>query len=161
MSRPIAEKGLRNVTWPGRMEILSQDPLVLVDCAHNPYSTRVLREALEEWFPGRRWVLVFGASADKDIEGMLRELQPIADHVIVTRSEHPRAAAPTKLADIAASVGSGAEINVNVTRSLQRALAMMEPDNGLLFTGSIFLVTDARDAWAAHNGHPLPENDRA
>jgi dihydrofolate synthase/folylpolyglutamate synthase len=161
LPRPVVDEGLRSVTWPGRMEILSQDPLVLVDCAHNPYSTRILREALEEWFPGRRWILVFGASSDKDIDGMLRELSPITDHVIVTRSEHPRAASPTRLADIAASIGGGAEISVNVTRSLQRGLAMIEPDNGLIFTGSIFLVTDARDVWAAHNGHPLPENDRS
>lgn len=152
-------EGLRDVRWPGRLEILSQDPLVVVDCAHNPYSARTLREALEEWFPDRRWVLVFGASADKDITGMLEALVPISDYIIVTRADHPRAVAPIELADVVAEVGGGAEVSVNVRKSLERALAMMDPDNGLLATGSIFLVADLREAWARHTGKPLPDND--
>ncbi|MGD9001416.1 MAG: folylpolyglutamate synthase/dihydrofolate synthase family protein [Anaerolineae bacterium] len=153
------QQGLREVRWPGRMEILSQDPLVVVDCAHNPYSARALREALKEWFPDRNWVMVFGASADKDIAGMLEALVPISDYTIVTRADHPRAMAPIELADVVAEVGGGAEVSLNVSKSLERALAMMDPDNGLLATGSIFLVADLREAWAAHSGGPLPDND--
>jgi len=160
LPRRAVEKGLHDVEWPGRMEVLGQNPLAVADCAHNPYSARVLRAALEEWFPNTRWVLVFGASADKDIAGMLRALLPITDYLIVTRSEHPRAAAPIELADIAASVGGGAEVAVNVPRALQRALVAMEPGSGILFTGSIFLVAEAREAWAERNGKPLPENDK-
>ena len=153
------DQGLREVQWPGRMEILSQDPLVVVDCAHNPYSARTLRDALEEWFPDRNWVMVFGASADKDVAGMLESLVPISDYTIVTRADHPRAMAPIELADIVADVGGGAEVSLNVRKSLDRALAMMDPDNGLLATGSIFLVADLREAWARHTGLPLPEGD--
>jgi dihydrofolate synthase/folylpolyglutamate synthase len=153
------DQGLREVQWPGRMEILSQDPLVVVDCAHNPYSARTLRDALEEWFPDRNWVMVFGASADKDVAGMLESLVPISDYTIVTRADHPRAMAPIELADIVADVGGGAEVSLNVRKSLDRALAMMDPDNGLLATGSIFLVADLREAWARHTGLPLPESD--
>jgi dihydrofolate synthase/folylpolyglutamate synthase len=152
-------QGLRDVEWPGRLEILSQDPLVVVDCAHNPYSARTLREALNEWFPDRSWVLVFGASADKDIAGMLEALLSISDYTIVTRADHPRAVAPIELADIVAEVGGGAEVSLNVKKSLERALAMMNPDNGLLAAGSIFLVADMREAWARHTGTPLPDND--
>ncbi len=161
LSRAAALEGLRTVQWPGRLEILSTDPLVVVDCAHNPYSTEVLREAIREWFPGRRWVLIFGASADKDIPGMMRALLPITDHLIVTRSDHPRSATPVELADIAASVGGGAEIAVNIRRALQRALTLVGPDTGILVTGSIFLVAEAREEWADHNGQPPPENDRS
>jgi dihydrofolate synthase/folylpolyglutamate synthase len=160
LSRAAALGGLRTVQWPGRLEILSTDPLVVVDCAHNPYSTEVLREVLREWFPGRRWVLIFGASADKDIPGMLRALLPIADHLIVTRSDHPRSATPVELADIAASVGGGAEIAVNIRRALQRALTLLGPDTSILVTGSIFLVAEAREEWAERNGQPVPEHDR-
>ncbi len=160
LSRAAAQEGLRTVKWPGRLEILSADPLVVVDCAHNPYSTEVLRETLQEWFPGRRWVLIFGASTDKDIPGMLRALLPIAGHLIVTRSDHPRSATPVELADMAVSVGGGAEIAVNIRRAFQRALTLLGPDAGILVTGSIFLVADAREEWAEHNGQPVPENDR-
>lgn len=152
-------EGLREVQWPGRLEILSREPLVVVDCAHNPYSAETLREALAEWFPGRSWVLIFGASADKDIAGMLEALLPISDYTIVTRADHPRAKAPIELADIVAEMGGGAEVSVNVRKSLQRGLAMMDPDNGLLATGSIFLVAEVREEWARHAGVPLPDND--
>lgn len=160
LPRAAAREGLRTVEWPGRLEILSTDPLVVVDCAHNPYSTEVLRETMREWFPGRRWVLIFGASADKDIPGMLQALLPITDHLIVTRSDHPRSATPVELADMAASVGGGAEIAVNIRRAFQRALTLLGPDTGILVTGSIFLVAEAREEWAEHNGQPVPENDR-
>lgn len=158
---PVAavRDGLREVQWLGRLEVLSQDPLVVVDSAHNPYSARVLREALEEWFPERSWVLVFGASVDKDAVGMLETLVPISDYTIVTRAHHPRAMAPTELADIVAGVGGGAEVSLNPRKSLERALAVMNPENGVLGTGSIFLVADLRDAWARYNGTPVPEND--
>jgi len=120
----------------------------------------VYKRQLREWFPGRKWVLIFGASADKDIPGMMRALLPITDHLIVTRSDHPRSATPVELADIAASVGGGAEIAVHIRRAFQRALALLRPDTGILVTGSIFLVAEAREHWAAHNGQPPPENDR-
>jgi len=152
--------GLAEVEWPGRMEVLSRNPPVVADCAHNPYSAQVLRKGLEEWFPHRRWVLVFGASVDKDSAGMLRALLPISDCVIVTRSEHPRASAPVELADVVASVGGGAEVAVNVPKALRRALAAMGPEHGLLLTGSIFLVAEAREEWVKRNGGPSLENDR-
>jgi dihydrofolate synthase/folylpolyglutamate synthase len=151
--------GMRNVQWPGRLEILSREPLVVVDCAHNPYSAHVLRQALEEWFPGRRWVLIFGASTDKDIRGMLLELLPVSEYTIVTRSDHPRASPPMELADAVASVGSGAEVSVNVRKALQRGMAVMDPGSGLLVTGSIFVVADAREEWARHTGAALPDSD--
>ena len=151
--------GLRDVHWPGRLEILSREPSLVVDCAHNPYSAQVLRRALEEWFPGQRWVLIFGASADKDVAGMLEALLPISEYTIVTRSDHPRAAAPIELADVVASVGGGAEVSVNMRKSLRRGLAVMDPGSGLLVTGSIFLVADAREEWARYTGAPLPDND--
>ena len=159
ISAEAVHEGLRDVHWPGRLEIISREPLVVVDCAHNPYSAQVLRQALEEWFPDRRWVLIFGASADKDIAGMLRALLPISEYIIVTRSDHPRAASPIELADVVASVGGGAEVSVSVRKSLRRGLAMMDPGSGLLVTGSIFLVADAREKWARHTGAPLPDND--
>jgi dihydrofolate synthase/folylpolyglutamate synthase len=153
-----ARDGLRDVYWPGRLEILSLEPLVVVDCAHNPYSMQVLCEALEEWFPEKRWVLVFGASADKDIAGMLKVLLPISEYVIVTRSRHPRGAAPTELADMAVRAGGGAEVSVNVNKAIDRGLAMMDSGSGLLVTGSIFVVAEAREAWALRGGVVLPND---
>ena len=160
LPRQAVEKGLAQVEWPGRMEILSKEPLVIVDGAHNPHSSGVLRSALEEWFPGRKWILVFGAFVDKDIEGMLRTLLPIAEYTIVTRSQHPRAIAPVRLADLAAVTGKGAEVAVSVARAVTRALTLVDDDKGILVTGSISLVGEAQEVWAELNEQRPPENDQ-
>jgi len=153
--------GLAQSAWAGRMELLSQSPLVLVDCAHNPYSAQMLAASLRAWFPDTRWVLIFGASSDKDIRGMVDALLPITEHIIVTRSYHPRAATPYELADVCAEAGKGAEIAINPTRALEQAMARLEPGMGMLVTGSIFVVADIREVWAKDKPLPLPEGDWA
>ncbi len=158
-SAEAVRAGLRQVSWPGRLEIVSRQPLVVVDCAHNPYSAQVLGQALQEWFPGRRWVLIYGASADKDAAGMLEALLPLAKYVIATRSDHPRATAPTEIADEVATAGGGAEVSVSVQQAIRRAFEIVEPEDGLLITGSIFLVADAREELARWNGQPVPDCD--
>jgi len=151
--------GLQTVVWPGRMEILNQHPPVVVDCAHNLYSAQVLANSLRIWFPDISWVLIYGASTDKDIAGMLNALLPMSSHVIVTRSYHPRAAAPYELADLCADLGHGAEIAINPSRALEQASRRLEPGWGIIATGSIFLVADIREAWAKHADLDIPMGD--
>jgi dihydrofolate synthase / folylpolyglutamate synthase len=139
---------LQTVRWPGRMEVLNRDPLLLIDCAHNPYSAGALSTSLKTWFPDTAWILLFGASTDKDIEGMLKELLPISRHTIVTRSYHPRAAAPYALADLCADLGHGAEIAINPKRALEQASHKLQPGWGIVATGSIFMAAEVREAWA-------------
>ena len=150
---------LKNVSWPGRMEILNQNIPLVVDCAHNPYSAEKLAESLTSWFPDKRWVTIFGASSDKDIDGMLRALLPITEHIIVTRSYHPRAAVPYDLADKCADEGLGAEIALDPLHALEQAFVHLAPDIGIIATGSIFLVADVRDAWGKKENLNLPQGD--
>ncbi|HDQ35009.1 MAG TPA: bifunctional folylpolyglutamate synthase/dihydrofolate synthase [Chloroflexi bacterium] len=151
--------GLAQSSWPGRMELLSQSPPLLVDCAHNPYSAQMLMESLRVWFPDTRWVLLFGASSDKDIRGMLQALLPFMEHIIVTRSYHPRAATPYQLADLCADLGQGAEIAINPERALQQACTGMRPGLGILATGSIFLAAEIREIWGKEKHLDLPQGD--
>ncbi len=150
---------LQNVTWPGRMEILNPEPPVVVDSAHNPYATQVLAQSLKTWFPDTKWLLIYGASNDKDIDGMLKALLSLSEHVIVTRSYHPRAATPYVLADKCAMLGQGAEIAVDPGRALQQASPRMHAGWGIIATGSIFIVADVREAWAKQGGLDLPQGD--
>lgn len=152
-------QGLAQTVWPGRMEVLHRDPLLVVDCAHNAYSAQRLVESLEEWFPGKRWILIYGASSDKDLTGMLRALLPITERAIVTRSYHPRAVAPYQLADLCADLGRGAEIAVSPQRALEQACTRTHADVGILATGSVFLVADIRTAYARSAPLNLPESD--
>ncbi|MBN1261039.1 MAG: bifunctional folylpolyglutamate synthase/dihydrofolate synthase [Anaerolineae bacterium] len=159
ITRENVTRGLAQTRWPGRMEVLQSDPLVIVDSAHNPYSAQVLAASLQEWFPETRWMLIYGASNDKDIPGMLEALRTISEHIIVTRSYHPRAAAPYVLADYCAELGTGAEIAVNPRRALEQACRQMRPGMGVLVTGSVFLVADVRQAWSEDYHLEIPQGD--
>ena len=158
----VAE-GLRRVRWPGRLEILNRRPLLVVDGAHNADSARRLAEALGEYFAYRRLILVFGASADKDIVGMLRELMPRAGALILTQARHPRAADPKWLREQALACGAnppGEVVVVTpVAAALERALALAGKDDLICFTGSLFVVAEAREAWAERRGEGMPERD--
>ncbi|MEA3309167.1 MAG: folylpolyglutamate synthase/dihydrofolate synthase family protein [Chloroflexota bacterium] len=159
ITRTAVQKGLAQVTWPGRMEVLNRHPPLIIDCAHNPYSARTLAKSLQKWFPETRWILIYGASNDKDITGMLRALLPISEHVIVTRSYHPRAASPYALADQCVDLGQGAEIAINPERALEQVQPYLKPGLGILATGSIFLVADIQTTWAKENPLTLPRAD--
>jgi dihydrofolate synthase/folylpolyglutamate synthase len=161
LSVPLSARreGLRNAHWPGRLEILGHEPYVVVDSAHNGDSANKLRHAFHDFFPGHRVILVFGASADHPFDDALRELLPVADYIFVTRSRHPRAAAPEMLSQTVAGLGYEASIVPDVPRSLDIALENAGPNDLVCITGSIFTVADAREAWCKRNGLPLPPLD--
>jgi dihydrofolate synthase/folylpolyglutamate synthase len=152
-------EGLRLVRWPGRLEILGRRPFVVVDCAHNADSARKLKAALEELFAYRRLILIFGASADKDIEGMMRELFPLAQQIIVTQARHARAADAGALREQALALGWESTANDTVAGSLSLALKEAAPQNLICATGSVFVVAEAREAWMEMQGLEMPERD--
>jgi dihydrofolate synthase/folylpolyglutamate synthase len=134
--------------WPGRFEVLRRTPPVVVDSAHNRDSALRLRQALDDYFPGMPVTLVFGASEDKDIEGMLAELAPRVQLVIATRSIHPRAIQPEQLVEMVHQAGRPCRVAATVEEALDRALESAEQNNGLaLAAGSIFIAAGARQAW--------------
>jgi dihydrofolate synthase/folylpolyglutamate synthase len=144
--------GFEQTHWPGRFEVLNINPTLIVDCAHNRDSAARLRLTMQEYFPERRATLVFGASEDKDISGMLAELVPVTRQVVLTRSFHPRAAEPELLEKQAQESGVPARIVAEVTDALEEALILTREDEIILATGSIFIATAVREAWLARNG---------
>ena len=141
------QQGFREVYWPGRFQILSREPTVVVDSAHNRDSALKLRIALDDYFPGQPVTLIFGASADKDISGMLIELLPRVSRLIVTQAVHPRAAAPEDLAHLARTHGLRVEVAVPVSTALDRAMTRARPGEVILAAGSIFVVGEILTAW--------------
>ncbi len=143
------EAGFSAVKWPGRFDIIQRQPVVVVDGAHNVDAAVRLAEALKDYFPSRRVCLVFGASEDKDVAGMLRELLAPAGgvaHVIVTQAVHPRAMDPEALADMVAPSGVPVEAVSAVAPALQRAFEWAGPEDVILATGSLFVVAEAQAA---------------
>ena len=143
ISRDSIVNGLAKVNWPGRLQILSRHPLLVVDGAHNPDSAQKLKQSLEQYFNFDRAILVIGVSCDKDIAGIVSELAPLFGKVIVTRSRHPRAMAPPPI--VAEFTRHGAEVEVaeDVSTALTLALGMAGARDLVCVAGSLFVVGEA------------------
>jgi len=150
------QTGLSNTHWPGRFEIARREPPLIFDGAHNADSAQKLASALEEYFPGQRWTLIFGSSSDKDIAGMFDALLPLAERAIVTRARTSRAADVEWIAQMVADRRRPVEIASSVHDAMQRAIALGEPT---VVTGSLYIVAEAREAWLAHARLPMPDRD--
>ncbi|MFB0545306.1 MAG: folylpolyglutamate synthase/dihydrofolate synthase family protein [Anaerolineae bacterium] len=159
ISENAISQGLRDVRWPGRLEILSRKPFLIADSTHNADSASKLVAALKEYFPYQHLILVFGASSDKDIDGMFRELLPHAQHVIITRSDHPRAADPRQLGRKAREHGCLPIVCDDLAVALEQALDLAGRDDLICATGSIFIVAGVREVWAGRTNAPLPDGD--
>ncbi len=154
LSEADIRKGFANVSWPARFELLRLDPPVVVDSAHNLDSALRLRQTLDDYLPDRPVILIFGASEDKDIEGMLTQLQPRVSRMIATQSIHPRAAKAARLVEIAGTVGMPAEAVVPVERALAAAIKAAgeaslpgKPPAVVLAAGSMFVAAAVREIW--------------
>lgn len=150
LDRDALQTGFASVQWPGRLQIVptGQDrPTLLVDCAHNADSAGRLAQALAHVYQYRRLWLVIGATADKDMAGILRPLLPLGDQTIMTRSTHPRAADPAELARLAGQLGYTVTVQENLSRALAVIFAQADAADLICVTGSIFMVGDLLNQW--------------
>jgi dihydrofolate synthase/folylpolyglutamate synthase len=148
--------GLSRVSWPGRLQILRRDPLLVVDGAHNADSARKLAKALPEYFRFAKAILVVGTSRDKDVAGIVDGLLPLSKHVIVTRSRNPRAADISVLATEFSRRGAKVKTAETVGSAVEVALREAGPRDLVCVTGSLFLVAEAIDYHEATGMQRLP-----
>lgn len=152
ISADAVQEGFRSLYWPGRFEILNRHPFLVADGAHNRDSAQKLATALQDYFPGRRILLVFGASSDKDVPGMLAELFAPGNiaRAIMTQAIHPRAQDPEELADLAQKTQKAVRLEVvpAVAQALERALQWSTAEDVIVACGSLFVVAEVRSAYA-------------
>jgi dihydrofolate synthase/folylpolyglutamate synthase len=134
--------GLAQVSWPGRLQVLSHSPLLVVDGAHNPDAARKLKQSLAEYFNFKRAILIMGASGDKDTAGVVSELMPLFDEVIVTQSKHPRAMAVDQLQAVFKGYRVATQMTATVPEALSLALSRGEAQDLICVTGSLFVVAE-------------------
>jgi len=169
-------EGLRNVKWPGRLEIIKTEPPILIDGAHNADAAAALSYALKKNFLDRfkRIILVLGIMGDKDIEGIMKPLLPLATEIILTSPDYERAASPAKLAAIAISLGfPDVHIAPTVKNALELAINICQQSNPptlplnkgginnsalfthysslILVTGSFYTIGEAKE-FIGHKG---------
>jgi dihydrofolate synthase / folylpolyglutamate synthase len=136
--------GLAETKWPGRLERVGGSPPILLDGAHNPGGTRVLKQALEEEFPRRRLILVLGIMADKEIPKMMPNLVPLADLLILTRPHMERAASLELLRKHVSPWEKPTLEIADVGGAVEKAMGEAGREDLVVVTGSLYTVGEAR-----------------
>ncbi|MFC1675777.1 bifunctional folylpolyglutamate synthase/dihydrofolate synthase [Planctomycetota bacterium] len=136
-----AMEGLGNVFLAGRMEIVCEDPRIMIDAAHNAASIKALIHATGQNIPYDSMVIIFGCNSDKDVMGMLNELQYGADKVIFTRSKSAKAMMPDELSDMYTEMcGKMCQSAPSLGQALQLAKSAVGREDLICITGSFYLI---------------------
>lgn len=140
-----ATEGLNNVSLIGRMEMICDDPRIIIDGAHNAASIRALIHAIGQNIPYDSMVVIFGCNSDKDVKGMLHELQYGADKVIFTRSSSVKAMSPEILAEMYTEMcGKMCQTAINLGEALRLAKSAITREDLICITGSFYLIGQAK-----------------
>ena len=146
----IVKKGIENNKWPGRLEVVSQNPLVILDGAHNLAAAKLLRQYLSE-LKRQELTLVIGILDDKPYEAMLKELLPVCSKVILTSPKIDRALPVEKLAEIARGLHQHIEVIPDVDKAVFHAIDNALPNEAICIAGSLYVVGEAKQALETRN----------
>ncbi len=147
-------RGIAKTRWPGRLEVLSTEPLIVVDGAHNVDSIRRMLEALGTYLKFNRLRLLFGVGRNHTPATLLELLLPQCQEVIVTQARHPKAVPADELVQLAKQEGYEVDAAPSVAEALQRLVQGAKRGELILVTGSLFVVAEAQEVWAAMTGAP-------
>ncbi|MFC1838554.1 bifunctional folylpolyglutamate synthase/dihydrofolate synthase [Thermodesulfobacteriota bacterium] len=145
-NREDIKAGIEETTWPGRIQVLSESPLIVVDGAHNPDAAGVLAKTVKNSFTYDRLILVLGIMADKDINSITGGLTSLADHIICSSPEYFRSASPEDLYKVVSARGKKTEIIKTLPDAINRAKKIAGKKDMILVTGSLFTVGEALTA---------------
>ncbi|MFQ5443951.1 MAG: bifunctional folylpolyglutamate synthase/dihydrofolate synthase [Nitrospinales bacterium] len=148
ISETAVRKGLQATFWPGRLEVISESPTILLDCAHNPDGVQCLTQALRENFNFDRCIFVIGMMKDKPIEVMLKIFSQIGDQFYLVKPNQPRSEDPKILRDLLAECQKPVEIVEEIPYALRLARKNSGPHDIICISGSIFTVAEARRYFA-------------
>ncbi|MDX1379384.1 MAG: cyanophycin synthetase, partial [Anaerolineales bacterium] len=148
LSEEAIQRGFFRVKWRARFEIARREPPVIFDSAHNTDSFRKLNQTLNEYFPGQKIYLIFGASEDKNILDMFEVMKPRIKKVMITRADHPRALEVEKIIELAQQAGVPYEAVEPVESAFERALENSANDGSIVLSaGSMFVTAEVMRAW--------------
>jgi dihydrofolate synthase/folylpolyglutamate synthase len=138
-------RGLEHARWEGRLELVASKPDIYLDGAHNPVSAQKLAMTVRDMKSAyQRTVLIIGILGDKDCQGILSALVPLADHVVVTKPEYSRAMDVAVLTSEIRNLHGSVEVTETVAEAITAAGKAASPNDLVLITGSLYVVGDAR-----------------
>ena len=136
--------GLKEVRWTGRMQVVGQSPVILLDGAHSPTSAKALCEAIREVFHYDRLILVVGLMQDKDLQAIGEVLCPFADEIITTQAfDNPRVTPAEEIAGAWSETGTKFHVCPNVREAIPLAKSIATPSDLICIAGSIYIVGEA------------------
>jgi dihydrofolate synthase/folylpolyglutamate synthase len=166
----LVREAFAGVRSPGRLEVVRRSPTIMIDAAHNPAGMAATAAAVQEAFTFSHLTGVFAASGDKDVPGILAELEPLLDEVVVTRNSSDRSLDPEETAELAAEIfgedrvrsaprlDDAIEAAVALVDDADEAAAESGPGSGaVLITGSVITAGDARRLLGPSGGELPPE----
>ncbi|MBI3663592.1 MAG: bifunctional folylpolyglutamate synthase/dihydrofolate synthase [Acidobacteria bacterium] len=152
-------RGIALTYWPGRLELLQQNPAVFLDGTHNPAGARALLAFWEENFSGRCIHLVYGAMRDKAVDEIAGLLFPFVSSVTLTEPGQPRAITAAELARIASHhlpPTGRLEVIPAPAEALEHAISLAAPADAVFATGSLYLAGDLRRYWLSRSVETQP-----
>jgi dihydrofolate synthase / folylpolyglutamate synthase len=164
----LVREAFARVTSPGRLEVIRRSPTIIIDAAHNPAGMAATVAAIEEAFSFARLSGVFAASGDKDVPGMLAELEPLLTDIVVTRNSSDRSVDPEQAAELAAEIFGEDRVQLaeRLDDAIETAVALADEavaetgpgSGGVLITGSVITAGDARRLLGPAGGELPPES---
>ena len=136
--------GLRDVTWPGRFDIMHKDPLFIIDGGHNPQCIDAMVKNIRDYLLGRRLIVLTGVLADKDYGEMFRPVMPYVQKFMCITPDNPRKMPAQELAAYLQQAGAQAEAFDTVTEGVRHAMAQAGSDGVVLCFGSLYSISDIR-----------------
>lgn len=138
----IIRFALRNIKWNGRMQLLSKEPTVIVDGAHNLHGVETFVTNLKELFPDRKLLLVVSILADKDYKKMLKAMSPLAKCFYISKNTSDRAAEIDAQTKVVSALGCEYKTALTVKEAYQLALADAGKDDIIIGAGSLYTVAE-------------------
>ncbi len=140
-------RGLENVVWRARLELLQQNPKLLLDSAHNPMGVKSLVKALRTLFTYNRLILVFGVLKDKNYRSMLSQIAPLAERIVLTRPMSDRALEPERLLRFPSVQGKYVDVIPEINKAWTRAVSLAGKEDIVCGAGSIYFVGEVLRYW--------------
>lgn len=137
-------RGLYNTRWPGRFEVLRKDPLIIIDGAHNLHGADSLRRNMETLLKNYKITFVVGMLLDKDVKAVLEDLIPLANKVIATRPDNPRAMKAVDLAEKLKVFGKETYFYEDIKEAIKMAMEITKQDEAIIFAGSLYMIGEVR-----------------
>ena len=139
-------QGMKELSWPGRFDIICRDPLFIIDGGHNPQCIEALVKNIEDYLSGRKLIVLTGVLADKDYADMFRPVMPFAQHFVCITPDNPRKMEAADLARYLQNAGAEATPCDTVVEGVRTAKALAGDDGVVLCFGSLYSIGDIRGA---------------